>query len=96
MTSYLKSSCWYPIAPFRRKSSFSVFSRTAARVTAFPSAVDLVRFTGELYSSADIVLNMIKIFCLQKFEFSLVFFIYSLFTSIRVYKTNIFESRNKR
>ena len=54
-----------PTVPFR---SFSLFSRTAVRVTHFPNAVDLARFTGISYSSADIAFSMITILFLQRFE----------------------------
>ena len=46
------------------------------------------------YSSAYIVLNINKIFSFyfQKFEVSLVFFIYLIFISIDMYMANMFES----
>ena len=47
------------------------------------------------YSSADIVINMIKVLFLQKvLTCSLLLFIYSLFISIRVYKSYMFKGRN--
>ena len=72
-----------------------VFSRTAAQVTLFTQRCGFGPFLlAYSYSSAGIVLNMIKILFLQKFEVFFVFFflfffvfvffifVFSLFTSI--------------
>ena len=45
-----------------------MFSKTAAQVTLLPNAVDLVHLLEYSYSSANTLLNMIKILFLQKFE----------------------------
>ena len=59
------------------------------------NVVDFVCFTGELeysFSSADIVINMIKILFFQNVWY-LLLFIYSLFISIGLYSSSIFKSR---
>ena len=48
------------------------------------------------FSSANIVLNMIKFLCLKSFVFSLVLLIYSQFISIGMYTANMFERRTPR
>ena len=60
-----KKNIEYPIAHFR---SFSVFSRVGSRYTFLPSGVDLASFLEYSDSSAEFVLNMIKILFLQQFN----------------------------
>ena len=66
--STIKTSRHATVPP-RWKRSFTVFSRTAAGVTLFYPVLYIRRVLLEhSYSSADIVLSMIKILFLQKFE----------------------------
>ena len=50
-----------------------MFDRAAARVTLLPKAENLARST---YSSADIVLDMIKILLLQQFDVFVYLFLF--------------------
>ena len=56
-----------------KKKSFLLLVEPRLGLHVLPNAVDLARFTGHSYLSDDIVLSMIKILFIQKFEVFLSF-----------------------